>query len=94
MRGIWSLPVHLIGGSFSNGYALARIIIDIIFFVLIIFPWTRLTYNSNIKDQFHKIIYGTHILLLYVIRTVQRKARLRSVAYQLLRLQMVHLEHC
>jgi hypothetical protein len=76
MKGIWSFPVHLTGASFSNSYVLARIIIDIVFFVLILFSWTRLKYNANIKETFYKIRFGAHFLLLYVIRSVPRKASL------------------
>jgi hypothetical protein len=94
MEGIWLLPVHLTGYYFNNSYALARIIVDIIFFLLILLPWARLTHNSNIGDKFQKITYGAHILLLYVIRTIKGKARLRSVAYRPLRPQMVLFEHC
>ena len=71
MRGIWLLQVQLIGTSFSNSYALARIIINIVFFVLIVFPWTRLKYNPKTKEKFNKIIYGAHLLLLYVSYSVK-----------------------
>jgi hypothetical protein len=67
MKGIWWLSVHLEGTSFQDNYALARIIMDIIFFVCIAYARSRLSsQQSSTRNKFWEIRYGADVLILYV----------------------------
>ena len=67
MKGIWWLSVHLAGSSFQDGYALGRIIMDIIFFICIIYAKSRLaSQQDSTKNKFWGIRYGADVLILYV----------------------------
>jgi hypothetical protein len=67
MKGIWWLSVHLDGTSFQDSYALARIIMDIIFFVFIVYARSRLSsQQSSTRNKFWQIRYGADVLILYV----------------------------
>jgi hypothetical protein len=67
MKGIWWLSVHLEGTSFQDNYALARIILDIIFFVCIVYARSRLSsQQSSTRNKFWEIRYGADVLILYV----------------------------
>ena len=64
MKGLWSLSVHLIGTSFKGSYELGRIIIDIIFFAVVIYARIRQPAQYKIRGAYGWIIYGVDILLV------------------------------
>ncbi|OCK81696.1 hypothetical protein K432DRAFT_403557 [Lepidopterella palustris CBS 459.81] len=70
MKGLWALKVHLTGTSFKGNYELARIIIDIIFFVAIIYAWTRQPAREKKRKAYHGIIYSADILLAWYLLTL------------------------
>ena len=60
--------MQLEGSSFRDSYALARIIMDIIFFVGIAYARSRLSSQHNsTRNKFWEIRYGADVLLLYVV---------------------------
>jgi hypothetical protein len=69
MKGIFSLSTQLTG-SFSDSYALAGLILNIILFGANIYPTYRLWASPNNQNEFRKIRYGSGILLLYVLHTL------------------------
>ena len=73
MKGIWLLTSHLLGSAFHDNYAVARIAIDIIFFCLILFAYSRQPSSTNSASPFKQIIYGTFALLLYVSILLSRR---------------------
>jgi hypothetical protein len=60
MKGIWKLPVYLLGSSFKDSYALGRIIIDIISLIAITYAWSRL---SSERSVINGVRYGANLLL-------------------------------
>jgi hypothetical protein len=66
MKGLWSLSVHLLGHSFHDQYAVARISLDIVFLCVIIYARTWQPTAHKFKKSFDGIRYGTDVLLLWV----------------------------
>lgn len=74
MKGIWWLSVHLEGTSFQDNYALARIILDIILFVCIVYARSRLSsQQSSTRNKFWEIRYGADVLILYVFYSLHNQ---------------------
>jgi hypothetical protein len=66
MKGIWSLTTNLLGSSFRDGYAVARITINIIFLCVLSYVLARPPRGYKTKSSYDAIRYGTVILTAYV----------------------------
>ena len=62
MKGLWSFDSKLLGYQFHDGYTVARIAVNIIFFCAIVFAFTRQP-SSSPAAPFNRIRYGTYTLL-------------------------------
>lgn len=62
MNGIWKLSADLLGSSFTNSYALARLIIDIFLLILIsIVVWFL---RKDESGRSVEIVYAVHVLFV------------------------------
>jgi hypothetical protein len=66
MKGLWSVSTYLQGKSFDDTYAVGRISIDIVFFLVIVFAWNRQPRPTKFESSFDGIGYGTICLLVFV----------------------------
>ncbi|KAF2192228.1 hypothetical protein K469DRAFT_307483 [Zopfia rhizophila CBS 207.26] len=70
MRGIVSIPTHLVGTSFKGHYELGRIVIDIIFFVAIFIAWIRQPAWHRTTKVYRFVLFSAHVVLAWYIFTL------------------------
>jgi hypothetical protein len=74
MQGIWNLSTQLVGSSFRDKSALARIVCNVIFIpgiVYVVFAWSKEQRKKRGADPFDAIGYGASALLLwYILNTI------------------------
>ena len=74
-QGIWNVPVRLSGSDFTDSYAVARLIFNIVFLILIFlvpivperFAWWINPPAHGVGNAFEGIYWGVLTLIMFVL---------------------------